>query len=160
MRARPALAVFVPALFLVAEGLAGCCTDHRPRADCARLDIALTEAESPQRAQDMIMASMSSAFSPAELPRSYSVYYATNGPSRWFFIRAANAPRGLDMFNLYCYEQQGPGPWLLRGFIPVNAYYYTNSSDRDLTINLEGGYVNVVFRGAVIFTGAANESTK
>jgi len=61
------------------------------------------------------------------------------------------------MFNLYCYEQEKPGNWLLRAYVPVNAYYYTNGLDRGLTFKLNGDYVEAVFRGAIVFTGTCKK---
>jgi hypothetical protein len=63
------------------------------------------------------------------------------------------------MFNLYCYEQEKPGNWLLRAYVPVNAHYYTNSPDyytnapeSELTFRSDDGYLKVFFRKEVIFT--------
>ena len=60
------------------------------------------------------------------------------------------------MFNLYCYEQEGPQFWALRGYVPLNAHYYTNSDDWNLSFQPDHEFVKVVFRGRVIFTGISN----
>ena len=81
------------------------------------------------------------------------MYHVTNGPAKWVFAKVYNAPRGLGMFNLYCYEQEQPDFWPLRAYVPVNAHYYTNSDDWGLNFQIDQNYVKVIFRGRVIFTG-------
>jgi len=86
------------------------------------------------------------------------MYQITNGLARWVLVKANNAPRSLDMFNLYCYEWEKADTWLLRAYVPVNAYYYTNSLDRELNIQIDNEYVKVTFRGVFILTITSNKN--
>lgn len=61
------------------------------------------------------------------------------------------------MFNLLCYEQERAGDWLLRAYVPINEYYYTNGDDRLVAFKIDDDNIKVVFRGAVIFTGACKK---
>src|SRR5678815_392574 len=142
MRTRPAktgLAVPI-ALGIVVGVLTGGCR-HRPFPDSARLDIRLTGADSPEDIENRIRASLAKKYVHEDMTDSYTMYHVTNGPARWVFVKAYNAPRGLNMFNLYCYEQATPDNWLLRAYVPVNAHYYTNSLERDVTFHIDDEYL-------------------
>ena len=80
------------------------------------------------------------------------MYHVTNGPARWVFVQAANAPRGLGWFNLYCYEFEASDSWRLRGFVPIVESRYTNGLERWLNIQMNGEYAEAVFRGTVVFS--------
>lgn len=154
MRTRPAKIAITLAVVVVVGVLAGSCRHPRQSADGSRLDARLTEADSVEDIENMTRASLAEIFSPANIAGSYTMHQVTNGSARWVFVQVGNAPRGLNMFNLYCYEQEKLGNWLLRAYVPVNAYYYTNGLDRSLTFKISGDYVEAIFRGAVVFTGA------
>lgn len=157
MRARPAKIALALALVVVVGVLAGSCQHPRRSADGSRLDVRLTGADSPEEIENMIRASLKEMYSPANIAGSYTMHRVTNGPAHWVFVQVGNAPRGLNMFNLYCYEQEKPGNWLLRAYVPVNAYYYTNGIDRGLSFKIDGDYVKVGFRGATVFTSASKQ---
>lgn len=148
-RAEKAAALaLVMALGLTTES----CRPYRLSVDGSRLDVRLTGARSPEEIEATVLRSVAEKYGREDMTDSYRMYHVTNGPARWLFVRAYNAPRGLDMFNLYCYEREGPDLWLLRAYVPVNAYYYTNSLERKLDIQTDDEYVKVVFRGVTIFT--------
>ena len=157
MRARPTKIALALALVVVAGVLAGSCRHPRRSADGSRLDVRLTGGDSPEDIENMIRASLAEIYSPTNIAGSYTMHQVTNGPARWVFIQVGNAPRGLNMFNLYCYEQEKPGNWLLRAYVPVNAAYYTNSLDRELHIQTDDDSLKVLFRGAVIFTSGSQQ---
>ena len=138
--------------------LTGSCKYHPPSVDGARLRMRLTEAMSPKEIEDMVRASLAEKYASTNIAKGYTMYQLTNGPARWVFAKAYNAPRGLAMFNLYCYEWEKPDVWLLRGYVPVNEYYYTNGYDPELKIQIDNEYVKVVFRGVVIFTITSNKN--
>jgi hypothetical protein len=140
------------ALVVVAGIFTAGCGHNRPSVDDSRLDIRLTGADSPEDIESKIRASLVRKYSTADVADSYRTYQITNGPTRLVFVKAYNAPRGLNMFNLYCYEQERPDNWLLRAYVPVNAYYYTNSLDHELSFQVDNEYVKVFFRGLVVFT--------
>ncbi len=152
MRSRSALIRDVILTLLVGALALGCNFD-RPPGDSSSLDIGLTGANSPQDIENKIKASLAEKYPSTDTTHSYTIYQVTNGPARWVFAKVYNAPRGLSMFNLFCYEQEGPHFWPLRGYVPLNAYYYTNSDDWDLTFQTDREYVKAIFRGRVIFTG-------
>ena len=87
------------------------------------------------------------------------MYEVTNGSSRYAFVQAFNWPRGLDGFNLFCYEQAKPDRWLLRGLAPVNDYYHTNDYSTNVSFVCDGEYVKAIHRGVVVFavTGDTNQ---
>jgi hypothetical protein len=145
-------------LVIIVGILTGSCRHYRPSIDGSRLDIRLTEAKSPEEIENIIKVSLAEKYLQEDMTDSYTMYHVSNGPTRWVFVKAYNAPRGLNMFNLYCYELERPDTWLLRGYIPVNAYYYTNSLDRELKIQTNNDYIEVVFRGRVVFTIASRKS--
>jgi hypothetical protein len=159
MRTRPAEIGFAIALALVmvAGIFTGGCSHCRPSVDSSRLDIRMTGADSPEDIENRVKASLAEKYAHEDMTDSYTMHHVTNGPARWVFVKAYNAPRGLNMFNLYCYEQEKPGNWLLRAYVPVNAYYYTNGLDRDVTFKIDDDYIKVVFRGEVVFTGASKK---
>lgn len=132
--------------------LVASCKHYRPVVDPFRLDLSITEVRSPEEIEDIVRASLAKKYSPTNIAEGYTVYNVTNGPARWVFLQASNAPRGLGMFNLYCYEWKKPDLWLLSGYVPVYECLYPNMDDPCLSFELDKDYVNVVFRGAVIFT--------
>jgi hypothetical protein len=145
------------ALILLGTLAVGC--RHKPVvSDGFRLRMSLTEAASPRQIEDMARRSLVQQYQDEDIADAYRIYQITNGPSRLVFAQVGNGPRGLNMFNLYCYEQEREGLWLLRGYVPVNAYYYTNGTDRTLNFQPYHGYVNVVFRGSVIFSILADHA--
>src|SRR5882724_1544834 len=152
MRARPALKTTLAIQVLVGLLATGCKHDC-PLGDGPRLDISLTGAKSPGEIENMMRTSLAEKYSPTDIAEGYTICQVTNGPARWVFAKVYNAPRGLNMFNLYCYEEETPEFWALRSYVPVNAHYYTNSDDWDLTFRIDHEYIKVVFRGRVIFTG-------
>ena len=117
--------------------------------------MSLTGAGSPEEIKNMIHEIVAQMYSPTNVTGSYSMHQITNGLGRWVFVQVFNAPRGLNMFNLYCYEWEWErqDPWVLRAYVPVNAHYYTNSFDRELHFQNDGDYVKVIFRDRVVFTG-------
>ena len=159
MRTRPAQIGFAIAstLIVVVGIFTGGCRHCRP-ADSARLDIRMTGADSPEDIENKIKASLAKKYVHEDMTDSYTMHHVTNGPARWVFVKAYNAPRSLNMFNLYCYEQEKPGNWLLRAYVPVYEYYYTNGLDYDVTFKIDGDYVKVVFREMVIFTITSNKN--
>jgi hypothetical protein len=152
MRTRPAKICSAIALVAVVVILAGSCRHCPPSVDGSRLDVSLTGADSPEQIENMIRASLAYRFPPTNIAGSYTMYQVTNGLLRCVFFQVGNAPRGLDMFNLYCYEQETSNIWLLRGYVPVNAHFYTNSLDRGLRFHVDNDYVKVLFRDAIVFT--------
>lgn len=157
MRARPAknADAVTLALALVVGAFTGGCR-HCPAArDGSRLDISLTVLESPEKIEEMVRASLAEKYSVTNMAEGYSMYQITNGPAHWVFVLAANAPRGLGMFNLYCYEQEQPEAWLLRSYVPIYPSPNANSVDRKLHILIVDDHVNVAFRGVVVFTTAS-----
>jgi hypothetical protein len=157
MFARRAENVLAIALAIGVGVLTGSCRHRQPTGYGSRLDMKLTGADSPAGIENMVRASLAEMYPGEDIAESYKMYYVTNGPARLVFAQVGNGPRGLYMFSLYCYEQERPDTWLLRAYVPVNAYYYTNSLDRNLSIRMDNEYVRVVFRGVVIFTIAANK---
>ena len=142
---------------LTAVLLAGC--QHHPTiTDSSRLDIRVTGADSSEEIENMIRVSVAEKYAPGNLEDGYRMYGMTNGATRWIFVQASNAPRGVGMFNLYCYSKEGQSMWLLRSYVPVYESAYTNSSDRELQIHADNDYVKVVFRGKVIFTSELEAS--
>src|SRR5258707_124383 len=133
--------------------LASGCKLDCPSADGSVLDISLTGANSPEEIKNKVKASLEEKYPSTYVGNSYTIYQVTNGPARWIFAKVYNAPRGLSMYNLYCYEQEGPESWVLRGYVPLNAHSYTNSDDWRLRFQTDGEYVKVVFRERIIFTG-------
>ena len=88
-------------------------------------------------------------------------FQATNGSADFFFIQCYNCPRGVPMFSMFCYQRIESGHWLLRGYVPVNDYDYTDAPGKDfssqaLKIFNEGGYTQVTFRNATIFSISTN----
>lgn len=146
---RHSLASFLLGL-LAATG----CTCSHNSVDGSRLYARLTGANSPEEIEAKIRKELTQLYRPEDLSASYSVRMVTNGAAQWMIVRAANGPRGLYMFNLYCYEQRSSNTWLLRAYVPVNGHYYTNSSDNDIHITTEEGVLKVIFRGEAVFTGA------
>lgn len=140
------------ALMMLLTVLAVGCTHCRTSADGSRLALRLTGAKSPEEIEGMVRTSLLQKYSLTNVAEGYTMYHLTNGPTRWVFVQAANAPRGLGMFNLYCYERRQPDLWLLRGYVPVYTRFYTKSDDQHLDFQIDSRYVNVLFRGAVIFT--------
>jgi hypothetical protein len=118
MRSRSAFKGIPLVLVLLVAVLAAGCKDGRPSVDGARLDIGVTGAKSPEQIENMVRASLAEKYSPTNLAEGYTMYYVTNGPAHWVFVQAANAPRGLGRFNLYCYEWKRPDLWLLTGYVP------------------------------------------
>ncbi len=157
MRTRPAKIALAFALVVVVGILSGSCRHPRRSVDGSRLDIRLTGADSPEEIENMIRASLAEKYSSTNIADGYRMYQVTNGPVRWVFVLAANAPRGLGMSNLYCYEWKRPDLWLLRSYVPVYESFYTNSLDRELYIQIDNDYVKVAFRGVVIFTSTSNK---
>lgn len=155
MRTRPAeitLGVAITLVIAVVGILAVSCKTCRHSVDGSRLDLRLTGADSPEDIERKIRAILAEKYSPEDVAGSYTMYHVTNGLARWVFVKTYNAPRGLNAFNLYCYEWESSDIWLLRGYVPINAYFYTNSLGRELSIQIDNDYVNVVFRGSVVFT--------
>jgi hypothetical protein len=153
MITRAALKHFSLPFQLLLVILAAGCKHKLPPVDTSRLDIRLTEANSPKEVEDIVRASLLEKYSSTNIAEGYSIYQVTNAQARWVFAKVYNAPRGLSMFNLYCHEQEGPESWRLRAYVPLNAHYYTNSDDWGLTFQTDHNYVNALFRGRVIFTG-------
>jgi hypothetical protein len=153
MSSRPTLKFSSLTLRLLLVILAAGCKHDCPSVDTARLDIRLTGAKSPEEVEDMLRASLVEKYSSTNIAEGYTIYQVTNGQARWVFAKVYNAPKGLSMFNLYCYEQEGPESWPLRAYVPLNTHYYTDSDDSDLTFHTDHEYVKAIFRGKVIFTG-------
>src|SRR2546423_5241726 len=106
---RPAVAFAV----LLALVLAGC--EHAYRgADGSRLDIRLTGPRSPEDVENMIRRSLAQIYPSKDTAESCTIYRVTNSAAHWGFAKAYNAPRGLNMFNVYCYAEEGPDSWSLR----------------------------------------------
>ena len=82
----------------------------------------------------------------------YTIYTISHGTNKWLFCKAYNAPRGLNMFNLYCYESQSSDTWALRAYVPMNLHYFPYDEDQELRFENDGGYLNVLFRKTVIFS--------
>lgn len=154
MRTRPAEIVFATAFALVAlvAIVTGGCKRCRPSIDGSRLDIRMAEADSPQDIENMIRASLAYKYAHEDMKDCCTIHQLTNGPAHWVFAKAYNAPRGLSMFNLYCYEQEKSGNWLLRAYVPVNAHDLTNSYSWELRFQTTDNHIDVEFRGVTIFT--------
>jgi hypothetical protein len=142
------------------------CNQSNPVGETDHLDIKYTGADSPNEIELRIRQGLAAKFrypGYGTVDSAYTLYDVTNGPSRFLFAAVGNAPRGVDMFNLYCYEQESQSNWLLRAYIPVNAYYYPDSpgspynADYQLRFLVESEYVKVVFRGNVVFTITTNK---
>jgi hypothetical protein len=153
-RTENALAI---SLVIAVGFLAGGCRHYQPPNYGSRLDMRLTGANSPADIENMIRETLAEIYPGEDIAESYKMYYVTNVPAPLVFAQVGNGPRGLYMFSLYCYEQERPDTWLLRGYVPVNAYYYTNSLDRNLSIQMDSEYVKVAFRGEIIFTIACKK---
>jgi len=132
--------------------LTGSCTHYQPSLDGSRLHMRLTGADSPEEIENMLKATLAEKYLHEDMTGSYRTYQITNGPSRWLIAQVANAPRGLSMYNLYCYEWDRSDVWLLRAYVPVNEHFLTNSLDEELKFQTDNEYVKVAFRGVVIFT--------
>jgi hypothetical protein len=160
MRTRPTKTELTIATALIVLGVlvASCRHEPVPR-DSFRLRLRYTEAQSPQEIEAVVRNSLMEKYPAGDIASGYTMHHVTNGPSAFLFIQAWNAPRGLSIFNLYCYERARANLWLLRGYVPVNEYYYTNSPDRALDFRINGGYVNAVFRGHVIFSILADHES-
>ena len=137
------------------------CKHQRESNDSDRLDVKFWGADSTNEIELRIRQKLEAKFRHpgyGTVDGAYTLYHVTNGPSRFLFAAVGNAPRGLDAFNLYCYEQESQSNWLLRAYVPVNAYYYTDSTgspynaDYQLHFLVESDYVKVIFRGVVIFS--------
>jgi hypothetical protein len=148
---------FIITLVVIVGFAAASCRYSRSATDGARLDASVTAIDSPGEIERIIRSSLAEKYLATNIAEGYTMHQVTNGPIRWLFVKAFNAPRGLDMFNLYCYEQENPSNWLLRAYVPVNAHYYTNGLERDVTIEMDDNYTKVVFRGKVVFTGASKK---
>lgn len=153
-------------IVLIAALLTTGCKQSNPLAETDHLDIKYTGADSPNEIELRIRQDLSEKFKYpgyGTVDGAYTLYHVTNGPSRFLFAAVGNAPRGVDMFNLYCYEQESQSNWLLRAYVPVNAYYYTNTigspydADYQLRFLVESEYVKVVFRGKAVFTITTNQ---
>jgi hypothetical protein len=107
--------------------------------------------------EQQIRASLAARYWETNLAAGYTMYHVTNGPVRWVFVKAYNAPRGLDIFNLYCYEEQGADAWRMRAYVPVNAYDYTNSVDLQLHFRINDNQIDVEFRDVTIFTTSSRK---
>src|SRR6266404_5962035 len=108
------------ALAIVVGILTGSCRHYAPPLDGSRLDMKLTGANSPEEIEKMLKGTLTEKYLHEDMTGSYRTYEITNGPSRWLIAQVANAPRGLSMYNLYCYEWASPDVWLLRAYVPVN----------------------------------------
>lgn len=161
MRTRPAKSArtVTVALIILAVGLTEGCRHCPPSVDGSRLDIRLTVLESPDRIEQTIRSSLTDKYSATCMTDGYTMYQATNGLTRWVFVQAFNAPRGLNMFNVYCYEQQQRNEWLLRAYVPIYGALHTNSLDRRLDVQTDGGYINVAFRSVIVFTTASPKAS-
>jgi hypothetical protein len=85
----------------------------------------------------------------------------TNGLTRFSFIQCNNCPRGMPMFSLFCYQQIPNGAWLLRGYVPINDYHFTqnpgsNFWEQTLTASNDAEYTKVFFRNSIVFTITTN----
>lgn len=159
MCSRPAIINlgFAVALVVMVAIISGCCRYSRRAIDGSRLDVRLTAVDSPGEIERIIRTSLSEKYSATNMADGYTMFPVTNGPTHWLFVQVANAPRGLAMFKLLCYEQERAGEWLLRAYVPINEYYYTNGDDRLVAFKIDDDNIKVVFRGAVIFTGACKK---
>jgi hypothetical protein len=144
-------------LMILVVAFTEACRHCPPSVDGSRLDINLTAADSSDEIEQRIRASLAEKYSATNIGAGYTMYHVTNGPMRWVFVKAYNAPRGLAIFNLYCYEQQSPDTWLLRAYVPVNVYYYTNSLDHGLHFQINDDDINVEFRDVTVFTTASRK---
>ena len=126
--------------------------------DGSSLDVRLTEANSVAEIKDSFRAVIARKYKSEDPSKGFSVYEVTNGSSRYAFVQAFNWPRGLDGFNLFCYEQTKPDLWLLRGLAPVNDYYYTNDYSREVGFVCDGEYVKAIHRGVVVFAVTGDTS--
>jgi len=128
----------------------GCVShDHMPRG--LVLNMSLTHATS-EEIEAFIKSSLAFKYPDSQIKDGYTIYTISHGTNKWLFCKAYNAPRGLNMFNLYCYESQSSGTWALRAYVPMNLHYFPNDEDHQLRFENDGGYLNVLFRKTVIFS--------
>ena len=162
MRTRPTIipSTVTVALVILVVAFTEACRHCPPSIDGSRLDIKLTAADSSDEIERRIRASLAEKYSVTNITAGYTMYHLTNGPVRWIFVKAYNAPRGLAIFNLYCYEQQNPDTWLLRAYVPVNVYYYTNNLNSGLHFQLNDDRINVEFRNVTVYTTASQKEIK
>lgn len=123
-----------------------------------RLRMALTYTDNIGEVDDLIRSSFAQKYAGFKLSDGYSIYSATTGSSRWLIFKVFNAPRGLGMFNLYCYESRGSESWILRSYVPVNWMLYTNTDALELQLSMAGEYFNVLFRNVAVFTSKCDST--
>ncbi len=89
----------------------------------------------------------------------------TNGLVRFRFVQCNNGPRSVAMFSLFCYQQIANSSWLLRGYIPINDYFFTknpgsNFWNQKITTHTDGEYTKAYFRDILVFTISTNSVFK
>ncbi len=107
---------------------------------------------SSQEIDDLIKSSLAWKYPAGQINEGYKIYPVEHGANRWLFCKVYNAPRGLNMFNLYCYEWQNRGTWVLRAYVPMNLHYFPYADSQELEFAKDGDYLNVLFRKIVIFS--------
>ena len=107
---------------------------------------------SSQAIEDLIKSSLAWKYPADQIKAGYTLYPVKHGLNRWLFCKVYNAPRGLNMFNLYCYEWQNPDTWVLRAYVPMNLHSLPYSDNNELKFAEDGDYLNVLFRKIVIFS--------
>jgi hypothetical protein len=157
MRSEPTLKAIAFAITVLGAAFTCGCDRDRPSIDGSRLDLAVLGAKSQDEIEDKIRKSLLNKYSLTNVAEGYSIFHVTNRTVRWVFVQAANAPRGLSMFTLYCYEWNQPDLLLLRGYVPVFVSEFTNGQDWSLRFEADKNYVNTIFRGEIIFTIASDK---
>ena len=99
-----------------------------------------------------IKSSLAFKYPASQITHGYTIDTISHGTNKWLFCKAYNAPRGLNMFNLYCYESQNSDTWALRAYVPMNLHNFPYAEDQQLTFVNDGNYLNVLFRNKVIFS--------
>lgn len=116
------------------------------------LDPYLVSVRSVRDIEDNIKASLRFKYSEDIIAEGYKIYEATNNGGKWVFVAAGNAPRGMDVINLYCYKEIRPDRWMLQGYRPLYGNHFAWSADRGLRIEPKGDHINVLYRDTVVYT--------
>ena len=147
----PLILAFSVAVGMLAVG----CRDPHPAGYGSRLHMELLGGDSPEEIVGRIRTNLAKIYAPDDVAWRQKAYQVTNGPARWVFVQVFDAPRGIGMFNLHCYELVKRDTWLLHAYVPVFDHFYTNGVDRELTFRLDPDYLQAVYRGEVVFTAAS-----
>lgn len=149
--------LFLFSLVMVSCGRNPSMTNHLSSLDGSHIDAKLYSFASIEECKN----SFNNLLNDRIKHDCFKLYQITNEDTRYIFVQAYNYPREMPMFSIFAYQYAAPDYWVLRGYVPINDYFYSSTPGYKFAVqplhftnNAEFTYVE--YRESTVFTISTN----